>query len=178
MQVFFVKTQKFQKISKYPFTNQVVCAIIYKSSGNRRETGVSPSGKAADSDSVISRVQILPPQPTHTGMGYRVIPGNLFLCHANSAITKGEFWLPVVCGLQKCIFLPLLFLCGTAHIKVATSSNFCFPSLLANMRADPGFGQGCVLARSTVSKNPSIKMYSVFNVLYTVCPSKLSGITC
>lgn len=26
--------------------------------------GVSPSGKAADSDSVIPRVQILPPQPS------------------------------------------------------------------------------------------------------------------
>ena len=37
--------------------------IIIKLNNSAVHTGVSPSGKAADSDSVISRVQILPPQP-------------------------------------------------------------------------------------------------------------------
>ena len=32
-------------------------------SDNLKNIGVSPSGKASDSDSAISRVQILPPQP-------------------------------------------------------------------------------------------------------------------
>ena len=60
-----MKTRKIQKIVKKGFTNQPKCAIIYESSGTtaKQSTGVSPSGKAADSDSVISRVQILPPQP-------------------------------------------------------------------------------------------------------------------
>ena len=38
-------------------------AIIIKLNQANQYSGVSPSGKAADSDSVISRVQILPPQP-------------------------------------------------------------------------------------------------------------------
>ena len=83
--------------------------------------------------------------------------------------------MPVVCVLQKCIFLPLLFLCGTARNKklllVATSLS------LANIRVDPGTGQGCVMARSTVSKNPSIKMYYVVNVPYTIRPSNPNGIS-
>ena len=38
--------------------------IIIKLNNSVTFIGVSPSGKAADSDSVISRVQILPPQPS------------------------------------------------------------------------------------------------------------------
>lgn len=60
---FLVKLKKFLNSVNEGFTNRRFCGIIQKSSGNRFDIGVSPSGKAADSDSVISRVQILPPQP-------------------------------------------------------------------------------------------------------------------
>ena len=40
---------------------------------------VSPSGKAADSDSVISRVQILPPQPTDKELSDILIALYLFV---------------------------------------------------------------------------------------------------
>ena len=65
MQALFVKKQKFSEIFKKPFTKPERCVIIYKSLRDTviNDIGVSPSGKAADSDSVISRVQILPPQP-------------------------------------------------------------------------------------------------------------------
>ena len=99
MQAFFVKTQKFQKLSKYPFTNQENCAIIYKSSGYRQTkySGVSPSGKAADSDSVISRVQILPPQPhLNATIDTKSLRFSLYLkrriCVVSALFGRGQFY--------------------------------------------------------------------------------------
>ena len=40
--------------------------IPTKNKLNRTNIGVSPSGKATDSDSVIPKVRILPPQPQKT----------------------------------------------------------------------------------------------------------------
>lgn len=57
---------KKQKSFKKRLTSKFCCDIIIyvvTAAATKPNIGVSPSGKASDSDSAISRVQILPPQP-------------------------------------------------------------------------------------------------------------------
>ena len=115
---------------------------------------MSPSGKAADSDSVISRVQILTPQPISREWVIG-IPDNPFsyIMHISDPNCRS-----LIAGSLR--FAGVYF-----------SSRYCsFAARLADPSpskhgVDPN-GQGCVIARSTVSEVPSIKTYSVVNVLH------------